>query len=92
MSVIARWYCCEECGRVGPMADFQDECRPGMTHGKLWGVDLESPALAAYRGAVRLTDEQWARVLGWLHMPVPPGPAKALDESIIRAINEQRGQ
>jgi hypothetical protein len=44
------------------------------------------------QGAVSLSDEQWERVLGWLHMPVPPGPAKALDESIIRAINAQRGR
>jgi hypothetical protein len=45
-----------------------------------------------YRGAVSLTDEQWECVLWWLHKPVPPGPAKALDEAIIRAINAQRGQ
>lgn len=44
------------------------------------------------KGAVSLTDDQWGRVLWWLHKPVPPGPAKALDESIIRAINAQRGQ
>jgi uncharacterized protein (DUF1778 family) len=43
-------------------------------------------------GAVFLTDEQWERVLSWLHVPVPPGPAKVLDESIIRAINAQRGR
>lgn len=60
--------------------------------------DPDHVALVAYvpadqlTGAVSLTDEQWNRVLGWLHMPVPPGPAKALDESIIRAINAQRGQ
>lgn len=39
-----------------------------------------------------LTDEQWERVLWWLHKPVPPGPGKALDETIIRAINAWRGQ
>jgi hypothetical protein len=43
-------------------------------------------------GAVSLTDEQWERVLWWLHKPVLPGPAKALDETIICAINAQRGQ
>jgi uncharacterized protein (DUF1778 family) len=43
-------------------------------------------------GALSLTDEQWERVLWWLHKPVLPGPAKALDETIICAINAQRGQ
>lgn len=28
-------YRCENCGHVGPMDDFQDECRPGWTHGRL---------------------------------------------------------
>lgn len=41
-------------------------------------------------GAVSLTREQWERVLWWLHQPVPPGPAKALDEAIIREISSQR--
>jgi hypothetical protein len=44
------------------------------------------------QGAVCLTDAEWERVLCWLHKPVPPGPAKALDESIIRKIANQRGQ
>jgi hypothetical protein len=43
-------------------------------------------------GAVSLTDEEWERVLWWLHKPVPPGPAKALDETIIRKIANQWGQ
>jgi hypothetical protein len=58
MTVIARWYVCENCGRVGPMADLQDECRPGWTHGRLLDVDPESPALATARGAV---EEAYAR-------------------------------
>jgi hypothetical protein len=54
---------------------------------------VEALALEAQlAGAVSLTDDQWDRVLWWLRKPVPPGPAKALDESIIRAINAQRGQ
>lgn len=28
-------YVCENCGRFGPMSAFQDECRPGWTHGRL---------------------------------------------------------
>jgi hypothetical protein len=34
-------YVCENCGRLGPMADFQEDCRPGWTHGRLWTVDPE---------------------------------------------------
>lgn len=29
---------CEDCGRLGPMSAFRDECRPGWTHGRLIGV------------------------------------------------------
>lgn len=43
-------------------------------------------------GAVSLSDAEWERVLWWLHRPVPPGPMKALDEAIIRAITSQRVQ
>lgn len=49
---IERWYVCENCHRIGPMRDFQDECRRGSTHGPLTKVDMESPALAATQGAV----------------------------------------
>jgi len=45
-----------------------------------------------HAGAVSLSDEQWERVLWWLHKPVPPGPAKDMDAAIIRAITTQRGQ
>lgn len=39
---------------------------------------------------VTLTNAEWERVLWWLHKPVPPGPAKTLDETIIRKIMAQR--
>lgn len=28
-------YVCENCHRSGPMGEFQDDCRPGWTHGRL---------------------------------------------------------
>lgn len=91
MSLIEYSNTCPTCGGTGweaatDMGEATTEpCATCDGDGRVVGVkQLE--------GTVRLTDEQWARVLGWLHMPVPPGPAKALDESIIRAINEQRGQ
>lgn len=34
----------------------------------------------------RLTDAERERVLWWLHRPVAPGPAKVLDETIIRKL------
>jgi hypothetical protein len=42
--------------------------------------------------AVHLTDEERERVLWWLHKPVPPGPAKELDERIIRKLNGGAGE
>lgn len=42
--------------------------------------------------SVRLTDAEWERVLWWLHSPVPPGPAKELDEAIIRKIAASHGK
>lgn len=55
MTVIERWYACEECGRVGVITqDFDPyyECRPGFTHGRLMKLDMESPVLRNLRGAV----------------------------------------
>lgn len=34
-----RLYICENCGRLGPMTAFQDDCRPGWTHGRLQRVE-----------------------------------------------------
>lgn len=47
-----RWYACDNCGRVGPMSEFQDECKPGWTHGTLLPLDMGSPALSSLRGSV----------------------------------------
>src|SRR3954470_12199613 len=83
---------------------IKDTC--DRAHGENWGGDHRSGfckacadvyltlnhVAADVRGAVHLTPEQWERVLWWLHKPVPPGPGKAMDEKIIRAINAQRGQ
>jgi hypothetical protein len=94
MGVIERWYMCQECGRVGPMADFQDECRPGLTHGKLWGVDLESPVLRNARGAVDAL--RWA--LGFIEYQGEPSPlddpreGEADAESYRRALAIVGGQ
>lgn len=34
-------YVCENCGRIGPMDAFQEECSPGWTHGRLVKVDVD---------------------------------------------------
>lgn len=36
---------------------------------------------------VWLTKEERDRLLFWLHRPVPPGPAKVLDEQLIRKLS-----
>lgn len=36
---------------------------------------------------VHLTKEEQERLLWWLHKPVPPGPAKELDERLIRKLS-----
>lgn len=38
-----RLYLCENCGRLGTMGAFQDECRPGWTHGRLHRVEQVRP-------------------------------------------------
>jgi hypothetical protein len=43
-------------------------------------------------GAVRLSDEEWARVIWWLERPVPRGATWDLDNAILRKINAQRGR
>lgn len=35
-------YACQNCGRLAPIADFNDECRPGWTHGVLTKIDMAS--------------------------------------------------
>lgn len=32
-------YVCENCGRLGPLTSFHDDCRPGWTHGRLTKVE-----------------------------------------------------
>lgn len=34
-------YVCENCGRLGPIASFSDDCKPGWTHGRLIKVTAE---------------------------------------------------
>jgi hypothetical protein len=36
-------YVCENCGRLGPMEAFQEDCRPGWTHGRLRRVEQIRP-------------------------------------------------
>lgn len=38
-AAIDQLYVCENCGRLGPMRAFQDDCRPGLTHGRLRRVE-----------------------------------------------------
>lgn len=39
-------YVCENCGRLGPIpAAFEDECRPGWTHGRLHRVEDVWPGI-----------------------------------------------
>lgn len=40
---LYRLYVCENCGRLGPMEAFQDDCRPGWTHGRLIRVTTATP-------------------------------------------------
>jgi hypothetical protein len=96
MAVIERWDD-EHC----PNSQRGDggHCAHADTHdvcdwcGAQWG---EGGAMLVpverLRGAVFLSDAEWKRVLWWLHKPLPPGPAKSLDEAIIRKITTQRGQ
>jgi len=37
-------YVCENCKRLGTMADFQDECSRGWTHGRLIGPLVDVPS------------------------------------------------
>lgn len=32
-------YVCENCGRAGEISTFNDDCRPGWTHGKLTKIE-----------------------------------------------------
>jgi hypothetical protein len=40
-------------------------------------------------GAVHFTDAERERVLWWLRRPVHPGPMKALDEQILRKLEDR---
>lgn len=51
--MIVTIYVCENCGRLGPIEAFQDDCRVGWTHGRLYRVKEVRPE---DRGAV------WAAV------------------------------
>lgn len=42
-------YVCENCGKCGPVRDFDDECRPGFTHGRLMGVNQKTAAALVAR-------------------------------------------
>lgn len=73
MGDIAQWYVCQDCGQVGPMADFQGECRPGWTHGRLGKIEMASPALRNVRGAVeraKETEELLGLALSYVDGPV----------------------
>jgi hypothetical protein len=106
MNVLGHWREADELPRCQHCPALADE-RSFMCEDHASEADEEVQTLRDYaseadeevqtlrdqlRGAVALMDDQWDRVLWWLRKPVPPGPAKALDESIIRAINAQRGQ
>jgi hypothetical protein len=51
-------YVCSECGRLGPIASFNDECKPGWTHGRLIRIttEVDSPVVAALEQAVETLD------------------------------------
>lgn len=36
--LAAKPYVCENCGRLGVLSSFNDDCRPGWTHGRLIAV------------------------------------------------------
>lgn len=53
-----RRYVCENCKRLGALADFRDECKPGWTHGRLIGAVVDAPAV---RAAAETTAERQQR-------------------------------
>lgn len=71
MADIERWYACDNCGRVGTMREFQDECKPGWTHGTLLPLDMESPALSNLRGAVDALGEIEDDLRAWRRTSEP---------------------
>lgn len=52
---VERLYVCENCARLGTLlGDFDDDCRPGWTHGRL--VHVESVSEAPLN-VIRATEE-----------------------------------
>lgn len=41
-------YVCENCGRLGPLSSFNDDCTPGWTHGRMIEVKslTSNPAMS----------------------------------------------
>lgn len=42
--LVEHLYVCENCHRLGVISDFNDECRPGWTHGRLTRVESGTEA------------------------------------------------
>jgi hypothetical protein len=76
-------YVCENCGRLGPIHTFDDECKPGWTHGRLIKVESIYGA-EPERATVLLFDADSAELietntLGQADYVITTGPLRYID-------------